>query len=93
MSTICGKARPIEIAGQLTRSGEEQILLADPNLSALPEQLAALSSVPFCDTLEAVRRADIVAVLVARSRFRKIPREELIRRVVIDVTGLTHGDG
>jgi hypothetical protein len=98
MSTICGKARPIEIAGQLTRSGddrsgEEQILLADPNLSALPEQLAALSNVPFCDTLEAVRRADIVAVLVARSRFRKIPREELIRRVVIDVTGLTHGDG
>jgi UDP-N-acetyl-D-mannosaminuronate dehydrogenase len=38
-------------------------------------------------------RADIVAVLVAHSRFRKIPREELMRRVVIDVTGLTQRQG
>ena len=83
----------LEIAGQLARIGEEQILIAEPNLSALPEELGALSNVSFCDTLEAVRRADIVALLVAHSRFRKIPREELMRRVVIDVTGLTHGYG
>jgi UDP-N-acetyl-D-mannosaminuronic acid dehydrogenase len=83
----------IEIAGQLARTGKEQILVADPNLSALPEELAALSNVSFRDTLEAVRHADIVALLVAHSRFRKIPREELMRRVVIDVTGLTHGYG
>jgi hypothetical protein len=30
---------------------------------------------------------------VAHSRFRKISREELMRRVVIDVTGLIHGIG
>ena len=83
----------IEIVGQLARAGEEQILVAEPNLSALPQALATLSNVAFCDTLEALRRADIVAVLVAHSRFRKIPREELMRRVVIDVTGLTHGYG
>jgi UDP-N-acetyl-D-mannosaminuronic acid dehydrogenase len=83
----------LEIAKQLARTGEEQILIADPNLSALPEELTALSNISFCDTLEAVRHADIVALLVAHSRFRKIPREELMRRVVIDVTGLTHGDG
>ena len=83
----------LEIAGQLARIGEEQILIADPNLSTLPEGLAALSNVSFCDTLEAVRHADIVALLVAHSQFRKIPREELMRRVVIDVTGLTHGYG
>jgi len=81
----------IEIVRQLARAGHEQILIAEPNLSALPEELAALSNVAFCDTVEALRHADIVAVLVAHSRFRKIPREELMRRVVIDVTGLTHG--
>jgi UDP-N-acetyl-D-mannosaminuronate dehydrogenase len=37
----------------------------------------------------AVRRADIVAVLVAHSPFRKLPREELMRRIVIDAAGLT----
>jgi UDP-N-acetyl-D-mannosaminuronic acid dehydrogenase len=83
----------IEIVWQLARTGSEQILIADPNLSALPEGLGALSNVSFCDTLEAVRRADIVALLVAHSQFRKIPREELMRRVVIDVTGLTHWYG
>ena len=83
----------IEIALQLARSGQEQILIADPNLNTLPEELAALPNVSFCDTLEAVRHSDIVALLVAHSRFRKIPREELMRRVVIDVTGLAHGYG
>jgi UDP-N-acetyl-D-mannosaminuronic acid dehydrogenase len=83
----------VEIAMDLARTGREQILIADPNLSALPTELAALSNVSFCDTLEAVRHADIVALLVAHSRFRKIPREELMRRVVVDVTGLTHGSG
>ena len=49
-----------------------------------------MPNVLFCETLEAVRQADIVALLVAHSPFRKIPREELMRRVVIDATGLTH---
>lgn len=43
-----------------------------------------------CDTLAAVREADIVVILVAHSRFRRIPQEELMRRMVIDATGLTH---
>jgi UDP-N-acetyl-D-mannosaminuronic acid dehydrogenase len=80
----------LEIALRLARSGQERILIADPNVKMLPEEFAALSNVALCDTLEAVRHADIVALLVAHSQFRKIPRDELMRRVVIDVTGLTH---
>jgi len=83
----------IAIAVQLARCGDERILLADPNLTGLPRELASLPNVSFCETLEAVRQADIVAVLVAHSPFRKIPREELMRRVVIDATGLTHRHG
>jgi UDP-N-acetyl-D-mannosaminuronic acid dehydrogenase len=81
----------IAITAQLARAGQERILVADPNLTALPKELAPLSNISFCDTMEAVRQADIVAILVAHSPFRKIPREELMRRVVIDTTGLTHG--
>jgi UDP-N-acetyl-D-mannosaminuronic acid dehydrogenase len=80
----------IAIAAQLACAGHERILVADPNLTGLPEELATLPNVSFCETLEAVRQADIVALLVAHSPFRKIPREELMRRVVIDTTGLTH---
>ena len=83
----------IVIAEQLARCRQERILVCDPNLTVLPEELAALPNIAFCDTFEAVREADIVALLVAHSPFRKIPREELMRRVVIDATGLTHRHG
>src|SRR5262249_5856418 len=63
----------VEIAKQLAFAKEEQILVADPNLDALPDELAALSNISFCDSLEAIHRADIVVLLVAHSRFRKIP--------------------
>ncbi len=83
----------IAIVAELARGGHDRILVADPNLRALPAELAELTNIALCDTLEAVRQADIVAVLVAHSPFRRIPREELMRRVVIDATGLTHVSG
>jgi UDP-N-acetyl-D-mannosaminuronic acid dehydrogenase len=79
----------MEIATELAEAARQRILVADPNLRAIPSELAKYSSIEFCDTLEAVRQADIIAVLVAHSPFRKIPREELMRRVVIDAAGLT----
>lgn len=65
-------------------------MIADPNLSAVTEPLTALPNFSFYDALDAVRQADIVPLLVAHSRFRKVPREESMRRVFIDVTGLTY---
>jgi UDP-N-acetyl-D-mannosaminuronic acid dehydrogenase len=83
----------IEIARQLAGSSQECILVADPELRVLPEELAGFPNVSFCDTLDAVRQADIIAILVGHSVFRKIPRDELMRRVVIDATGLMHEYG
>jgi UDP-N-acetyl-D-mannosaminuronic acid dehydrogenase len=79
----------IEIAKRLAADCPERIVVADPNLNALPDELAGLPNLAFCDTFEAVRQSDIVAILVNHSPFRKIPREELMRRMIIDVTGLT----
>jgi UDP-N-acetyl-D-mannosaminuronic acid dehydrogenase len=83
----------VAIVAQLARGGPERILVADPNLRALPQELAEFSNVALCETIAAVRQADIVAILVAHSPFRRISQEELLRRVVIDATGLTHGSG
>ena len=74
----------------MAATGQERILVADPNLTGLPPELAPLTNLSFCETMEAVRQADIIAVLVAHSPFRKIPQEQLMQRVVIDATGLTH---
>ncbi|MFZ3236125.1 MAG: hypothetical protein WA184_12250, partial [Stellaceae bacterium] len=75
------------------RDTDGRVLVADPNLRELPAGLAELPNVSLCDTVDAVRQADIVAILVAHSPFRKIPQDELMRRMVIDATGLTHGAG
>ena len=75
----------MEIASELAEAARQHILVADPNLRTLPSQLTKYSNIEFCDTREAVRRADIIAVLVAHSPFRKIPRDDLMRRIVIDV--------
>ena len=83
----------VAIVAQLARGGPERILVADPNLRDLPQELTGFSNVALCETIAAVRQADIVAILVAHSPFRRIPQEELLRRVVIDATGLTHGSG
>ncbi len=83
----------VAIVAQLARGGPERILVADPNLRALPPRAGGMPNVALCETIAAVRQADIVAILVAHSPFRRIPQEELLRRVVIDATGLTHGSG
>lgn len=83
----------LEIALAVAESGAGRVLVADPNLRELPASLAEMPNVSLCDTLAAVREADIVAILVAHSSFRKIPPDELMRRMVIDATGLTHGSG
>jgi UDP-N-acetyl-D-mannosaminuronic acid dehydrogenase len=80
----------LDIAIELARDGNGRLLVADPNLRGLPAPLSEMPNVSFCDTLQAVREADIVAILVAHSPFRRIPPDELMRRMVIDATGLTH---
>jgi UDP-N-acetyl-D-mannosaminuronic acid dehydrogenase len=77
------------ITDQLAQNSGWRILAVDPNLRELPETLARLPNVSLCETARAVCEADIVAILVAHSSFRKIPREELMRRIVIDATGLS----
>jgi UDP-N-acetyl-D-mannosaminuronate dehydrogenase len=78
----------IEIAGQLARRRRE-----DPNRGSEFGRAAGRAGGtaeclvlrhPGSRSLRGHRR-----LLVEHSRFRKIPREELMRRVVIDVTGLT----
>jgi UDP-N-acetyl-D-mannosaminuronic acid dehydrogenase len=78
------------ITDQLAQNLGWRILAVDPNLRELPQTLARLPNVSLCETARAVYEADIVAILVAHSSFRKIPREELMRRIVIDATGLSH---
>lgn len=80
----------LHIAHRLAEEVLGTLLITDPNLSELPPSLKKMSTVRFCGTSEAIRRSDIVVILVAHSSFRKISRDDLLNRVVVDATGLTH---
>lgn len=80
----------IGIVQGLHRAGVGKLLIADPNLHSMPPSLKGLDNISFVDFNEAVREADIVVILMAHSAFRKLRMDDLLRRVVIDVTGLTN---
>jgi UDP-N-acetyl-D-mannosaminuronic acid dehydrogenase len=79
----------LEIVRALAGAGFDRVLVSDPNLKTLPPELSGLPSVDFVDTETAMQQADIIGILVAHSAFKKLPRRELLRRVVIDATGMT----
>ena len=63
--------------------------MADPNLTGLPEELASLPNVSFCETLRLYARPTSWPFWWPIRPFGR-SREELMRRVVIDATGLTY---
>src|ERR1700693_1147267 len=52
----------LKITKQLAGSGFERVLVADPNLRELPEELAKCSNVALVQTGDAVQQADILAI-------------------------------
>ena len=66
------------------------LIVVEPNIKALPQQLADRENVSAKDFDQAIREADIVALLVGHSAFAAAPRDILLSRVVVDAVGLWH---
>lgn len=77
----------LHIAEALARDDVE-LLVAEPHIEELPASLAARPNVTKTDAEDAVRRADVVALLVAHAEFRDLPKDVLMSRVVVDTVGL-----
>lgn len=65
-----------------------KILVAEPNIDALPEGLVARSNVELVGLDEAIDRADIVVVLVDHTPFAHVDRDLLKEKIIIDTKGL-----
>lgn len=86
----CRESPAIEVVEALAERDELGVIyVADPNINDLPKPLNGKEKFHFCDMMEAVRKADIIVFLQSHSAFKRISREDLMRRVVIDPTGLT----
>lgn len=78
----------VEIAHKLAGHAGIRLLLVEPNIDALPDELAQLPNVKLVTTEEALAAADVVAVLVAHTPFRTIDPAHLSEKAVIDVVGM-----
>jgi UDP-N-acetyl-D-mannosaminuronic acid dehydrogenase len=74
-----------QVAAQLP---DTKVLAAEPHATALPGALDALGNVVLTDTRDALRDADIVALLTDHTSFRSIRRTELAGKVIYDTRGL-----
>ncbi len=77
----------MEITVELAKAKVGRILAVEPHVRDLPKPLQGLGNVEFTDAAEAVRRADIVVLLVNHRPFSSIDRDLLRDKVVVDTRG------
>jgi UDP-N-acetyl-D-mannosaminuronic acid dehydrogenase len=75
---------------ELARLRVGSLLVVEPQLAELPNALRNFENLEFSEPVQAVRRADIIVILVSHTKFRRIPPDDFLNRIVIDTTGLIH---
>jgi len=78
----------LHIVERLANEGTGQLLVVEPNLRVLPKSLAGSMSVKQAELGDALKSADIVLLLVDHRQFRRVDRELLKLKIVIDTRGL-----
>jgi len=64
------------------------VLVVEPNVEELPQELAEKDNVELADLESGIDRADIVLLMVDHDPFKEIDRELLQEKIVIDTKGL-----
>jgi len=67
---------------------EKNILVAEPNVDALPESLTAYQNVQLVDASHAISSSPVVAVLVDHTPFKSIEKSALEGKNVVDTRGM-----
>ncbi len=80
----------MEIVAELARRRVGSLLVVEPNVEELPCALRNFENIELSEPVPAIRRADIIVILVSHSKFKRVAADEFMNRVVIDTTGLMH---
>jgi UDP-N-acetyl-D-mannosaminuronic acid dehydrogenase len=81
----------LEIACKIASRRAGIVLAVEPHLKELPPPLANYPGVQLTDLATAVRRADIIGILVAHNKFRSLDRGAVASKIVVDTVGLLAG--
>jgi UDP-N-acetyl-D-mannosaminuronic acid dehydrogenase len=78
----------VAVAEELMAAKTGELFLVEPHLAGPPRTFADKAKVHWTNVDEAIREADIVALLVAHEQFRHIDRAALSEKILIDTVGL-----
>lgn len=78
----------LEIAEHALKGNLGELLIVEPNIKELPKAIAGSKAARLVHLDEALRKADIVALLVGHRQFRRVSPQVLGEKVVIDAVGL-----
>lgn len=77
----------MEITAEIAGLAGTSVIAVEPHIKALPKTLAGRANVEFGAAEEALRRADIVVLLVNHRQFAALDRSLLRDKIVIDTRG------
>lgn len=83
----------LEIVEHAAKAKLGELLVVEPHIDELPKQLSGYAQVRLVPLDEALRKADIVALLVGHRTFRRVSAQALAEKVVIDSVGLWRNPG
>lgn len=78
----------MEVVQLLAGHKAGQILVAEPHIEHLPASLVKFENIELVSADEAVRRANIIVMLVSHQVFYELSREQLLGKHVIDTRGV-----
>ncbi|WP_262694132.1 UDP-N-acetyl-D-mannosamine dehydrogenase [Kordiimonas aquimaris] len=77
----------LEITKRLTNELDCILLVVEPNIDALPEDLAA-SGLKLTGLTDAVEAADILVLLVDHREFKRLPASKRAEKIIVDTRGI-----
>ncbi|HEV2548878.1 MAG TPA: UDP binding domain-containing protein, partial [Stellaceae bacterium] len=78
----------LHIVEMLARDNAGELLIVEPNIRRLPESLTQYPCLRATDLQTAVLNADIIVLLVDHRQFKRVDRELLNIKIVIDTRGI-----
>ncbi len=78
----------VEIVRELATEAMGHLLAVEPHISSLPASLDSLGNIQLVELAVALKKADILVLLVDHQAFKNIDREQLKGKTVIDTRGI-----
>ena len=78
----------LKIIKKISRYNFKKILLVDPYVKKHPLLINNINKLVMCNIRDAIKKADIILFLVDHKEFKKINKENLKNKIIIDTKGI-----